>query len=70
MILYTSMPGELVFPTDAAEFGKQKMVTHNGIPLLVEMEGGQDCTVIRIMSSDPNHFMDEKYTPGTKITLA
>lgn len=70
MILYTSMPHELVFPTEAAEYSKQTMVTHNGIPLLVEMEGSRDCTVIRVMSSDPAHFMDEKYTPGTKITLA
>ncbi|MED3552131.1 YlzJ-like family protein [Cytobacillus praedii] len=70
MILYTSMPHELVFPTEAAEFSKQKVVTYNGIPLLVEMDGGQDCTVVRVMSSDPTHFMDDKYTPGTKITLA
>ena len=70
MILYTSMPHELVFPTEAAEYNKQMMVTQNGIPLLVEMEGGKECTEIRVMSSDPTHFMDEKYTPGTKITLA
>ncbi|MBU8877892.1 YlzJ-like family protein [Bacillus sp. FJAT-29790] len=70
MILYTMMPQELIYQTDANEFGKQKLVTYDGIPLLVDIEEGQNCTVIRVMSSDPAHFMNEKYTPGTKITLS
>ncbi|MFE8695124.1 YlzJ-like family protein [Cytobacillus sp. FJAT-53684] len=70
MILYTSMPHELVFPADENEYGKQQVVTYEGIPLLVEMAGGQDCTVVRIMSSDPSHFMNDKCAPGAKISLS
>jgi hypothetical protein len=69
MILYTSMPHELVFPTEASEYEKQRVVNYEGIPLLVEMGEGHDCTVLRVMSSDPTHFMNEKCIPGSKITL-
>jgi hypothetical protein len=70
MILYTTMPQELIFQTDPSEYEKQKIVQYEGIPLLVSMDEGQSCTVLRVMSSDPNHFMNEKCTPGSKITLS
>lgn len=69
MILYTMMPEQLIFPTDLNEFGKQKIVSYEGTPLLVNMEEGQMCTVVRVMSSNPSDFLNNKFTPGTKITL-
>lgn len=70
MILYTMMPQDLIYHTDPGEFEKQKLVTYEGIPLLVNMEDGQNCTIIRVMSSDPSHFMNDKCSPGAKITLS
>ncbi|KAB2337568.1 ribonuclease [Cytobacillus depressus] len=70
MILYTMMPQELIYETDASDFEKQKIVTYDGIPLLVSMDQGQSGTVIRILSSDPAHFMNEACFPGAKITLS
>ncbi|MEW9108650.1 YlzJ-like family protein [Cytobacillus gottheilii] len=69
MILYTMMPEELIFPLDSSTYNTQKVVTHNGIPLLVEKLEGPECRVLRVMSSDPNHYMNDAYMPGTKITL-
>lgn len=69
MILYTIMPQEMIFQTEAEEFGKQKMVSYDGIPMLVEMTAGHQCRILRIMSSDPSHYMNERYTPGSMITL-
>lgn len=70
MILYTMMPEELVFPMEAADYGKQQVVMQNGVPLLVEMEEGNSCRVLRVMSSDPNHYMQETIAPGTKLSLS
>ncbi|CAH2713229.1 hypothetical protein BACCIP111895_00364 [Neobacillus rhizosphaerae] len=69
MILYTMMPNELVFPYDGESVSKQQMVNFQGIPLLVEATDQQNFQVIRILSSDPQHFMDEKICPGAKISF-
>ncbi|WP_251549170.1 YlzJ-like family protein [Neobacillus muris] len=70
MILYTMMPHELVFPYEADEFEKQQVVTYNGIPLVVETSGTQFAQVVRILSSDPQHFLDEQICPGAKISFS
>ncbi|MFE8699136.1 YlzJ-like family protein [Cytobacillus sp. FJAT-54145] len=69
MILYTMMPQELIFQSEASEFGKQSTISYNGIPLLVEMVEDQSYRVVRILSSDPSHFLDQRCSPGEKISL-
>lgn len=69
MILYTMMPHELVYPTDESEFGKQKMITRDGVPLLVEQMEGSEYRIIRNMSTDPSHYLNSQYEPGSKILL-
>lgn len=63
------MPQELIFPTNEFDYGKQMMIHYDGIPLLVEQTEEQSYQVIRVMSSDPNHFLDSRCSPGTKISL-
>lgn len=70
MILYTAMPDEWVYQTDSSEYAKQKIVTFEGIPLLVESTGGSDYRVVQVMSTNPNDFMNEYIGPGVKITLS
>ncbi len=70
MILYTMMPHDLVFPPETSTFGNQQMVSYQGIPLLVENSDPQNVRVIRILSSDPQHFLDERVCPGAKISFA
>ncbi|MDF1510439.1 YlzJ-like family protein [Robertmurraya sp. DFI.2.37] len=69
MILYTMMPQELVFPSDNNEFGKQKHIMHEGIPLIVEETGEQRYRVVRNLSSEPNHFLDQRFSPGAMISI-
>lgn len=69
MILYTMMPHELIFPNDAESFTKQQMVTYQGIPLLVEFTDQETVHVLRILSSDPQHFLNDKLYPGAKISF-
>jgi hypothetical protein len=69
MILYTMMPHELVFPYEADEFSQQMTVTYQGVPLLVQQTDQQNFQVIRILSSDPQHYLDERISPGAKISF-
>ncbi|WP_428908606.1 YlzJ-like family protein [Niallia sp. Krafla_26] len=62
------MPQELIFQTDEMEYGKQTMIDYGGVPLLVEMDDNHDYRVIRIMSSDPCDYLDERYCPGTILS--
>ncbi|MBN8434649.1 YlzJ-like family protein [Priestia flexa] len=65
MILYTMMPQELIYPdTTQAELPKQKMMQYNGISMLVEENEYNQKQIVRILSTDPQHYLDKKYYPG------
>ncbi|MEC2076921.1 YlzJ-like family protein [Metabacillus fastidiosus] len=68
MILYTMMPEEMVFPTLESEFGKQSIVQVNDMELLVRQTDTSDYEILRILSSNPNHFLNGQYCPGQKIS--
>jgi len=70
MILYTTMPQEFIFPTEAETFTKQQTVTYQGVSLIVEQTDSQNVQVVRILSSDPQHYLDERICPGAKISCA
>lgn len=69
MILYTTMPQELIFPYVSESNSNQQMVSYQGIPLLVEATDGQNAQVIRILSTDPQHYLDNQICPGAKISF-
>ncbi|MFD3445523.1 YlzJ-like family protein [Microbacteriaceae bacterium 4G12] len=67
MILYTIVPEQLIYPVDDASFTKQRMVTYNGVEMMVEIGSHSECSVVRILSSDPQHFL--QYQPGQKVWI-
>ncbi|TYR82775.1 hypothetical protein FZC66_04045 [Priestia megaterium] len=66
MILYTMMPQELIYPDENTEkqFAKQKMIECEGIPVIVEENAQGQKQIIRILSTDPQHYLHDKYYPG------
>ncbi|MCA1053570.1 YlzJ-like family protein [Rossellomorea aquimaris] len=68
MILYTTVPQEQIYPTDASEFTGQMMMEHQGIPMLVQ-KADDRYRIVRIMSSDPAHYLDGTICPGEYITF-
>ncbi|MGO4887721.1 YlzJ-like family protein [Anaerobacillus sp. MEB173] len=70
MILYTSMPQELIYPQDNQEFNKQMTVDIEGGQLLLEEISPTEYRVVRLMSSDPMLFLNENYSPGKMIQLS
>lgn len=63
------MPQELVFQSDENEFNKQKEMIFDQIPVVVEKEGDDGYRVVRLISTDPNHYLDPRFVPGNKISF-
>ena len=69
MILYTVMPEEFIFPTANDDYQKQKMIEVDGISMLVNEVNPGEHYVVRVMSSNPQEFLNDQYTPGQRVTL-
>lgn len=67
MILYTTVPQDLIFQEDADCYQKQRVVQLNGVSLLVNGTGENDWTIVRVLSTNPNHYLLESFVPGQKI---
>ena len=67
MILYTIMPLESIFPIDQQEYTSQQFMEYNGVPMMVDCVGGAAFEIKRIVSTDPQHFM--QYSPGQRILV-
>lgn len=69
MTLYTIMPQELIFQIDVSEFERHKEVMYDGIPLIVELTKDPSYKVVRVLSSDPDHYLDSRFIPGSIIPI-
>ncbi|MGP7817446.1 YlzJ-like family protein [Niallia sp. 01092] len=69
MIMYTMTPQELLFPISQDSYKKQRIIDYNGISLLVEKNELNEYEVLRILSTDPNHYLHGPVQPGAKITI-
>jgi hypothetical protein len=70
MILYTMMPHEQVFPPSEDVAVNQVMMSYNGIPIMAELTDNHEYRVVRVMSTDPNHYMEPSCLPGSTISLS
>lgn len=69
MILYTMMPQELIFQTQQQDYLKQKLVNVHGVSVLVEENEQGEYQVLRVLSSNPSHFLIESLMPGKTINI-
>ncbi|MFZ3587862.1 YlzJ-like family protein [Bacillus sp. DJP31] len=69
MILYTMMPAELIYPPDETQFSNQLFVEVCGVSMLVERNEDQGYRIVRLLSSDPQHFLNDEYLPGSTISI-
>lgn len=70
MIHYTYLPQELIFPADAASYSKQAIISYNGVQIMVEQTTPSTCRIVRLLSSNPNDYLNEQYSPGTMMNLS
>lgn len=68
MILYTMMPQEMIFPEENTATN-QILIDINEGHLVLEQVSNQEFRVVRLISTDPNAYLNENYTPGKMISL-
>ncbi|MBD8068243.1 YlzJ-like family protein [Bacillus sp. PS06] len=69
MILYSIMPQEYIYPPDEREFQKQRVIEMNGVPILVNELNPGEHYIVQVMSSNPQDYLNEQFTPGSRITF-
>ena len=67
MILYTTMPQEIVF-AGQAEQTNLRQIDVNGVPVLVEMNG-EEAKVVQVLSTNPIDFLKQETAPGQTFKL-
>jgi len=68
MILWTVIPEEIVME-GMDKPRRIKMVSWQGRQLLVEPGTNGRSRIVRLLSSDPNDFLDPEYAPGREINI-
>ena len=69
MILYTPLPLQLVLAGDGEFKPSYEEVNIRGCKVLVERMSSTQATVVRVLSTDPAHFLDPSLSPGAVITF-
>lgn len=68
MVLYTIVPPEELFDEEDEPVASVKAMV-NGTPVLVTPIGEGKGRIERLLSTDPNHFLDPTYQPGNVVSL-
>lgn len=66
MLHWTLLPEELIFQNQLSELPSIHQTIVDGVPLLVQQENDA-MKVVRLLSSDPAHFLDPRFQPGNTI---
>ncbi|UFJ42188.1 YlzJ-like family protein [Brevibacillus humidisoli] len=71
MIIHSVVPLELIFE-NYEQNGKQKLreiALGEGVKMLVEENGEYEGTVVRLISPNPQDYLNPRFAPGQKITF-
>ncbi|WP_213974656.1 YlzJ-like family protein [Tepidanaerobacter acetatoxydans] len=69
MLLYTTMPLEIVLDGIYKEH-EYKEIDTNGVKLIVECIGINQGKIVRLLSSNPQDFLNPNFFPGKIITFS
>lgn len=66
MILYTYQSEQSIFPPQSADYTSCKTVQVQGGYVMLE-KSGESYYVSRLLSTDPNMYLDSRFTPGQRF---
>lgn len=69
MIYYSVIPAEMALQDSSQEEAETREITVDGVSMVVELEGSGEGRILRLLSTNPTHYMDPRYQPGSKIRL-
>lgn len=67
MILWTVMPLELVLGEESFT-NTYEEIDYEGIKVLVERTAATECRIVRLLSTDPSHFLRPELQPGCTLS--
>ncbi|WP_099158154.1 YlzJ-like family protein [Virgibacillus ndiopensis] len=65
MILYTPLSETDIFPYSEEAFKSRQCVTYQGKEMYVEQSEDGSYQLLQLLSTDPQDFLDDRFTPGT-----
>jgi len=68
LLLYTPVPIEIVLEGHDKQY-EFKEIEIDGVKLIVEPIGVNQCKIVQLISTDPNHFLNPNYSPGKIINF-
>ena len=68
-VLHTIVPLEVVFSNKYDGLPKQQLVKVDGVEMLVEPLGFGEAKVVRVLSSNPAHYLNTKFQPGSNLKI-
>ncbi|MCF8011960.1 MAG: hypothetical protein K9L17_12055 [Clostridiales bacterium] len=70
MILYTPIQLEQVLQgLDEMKSAKTKQVMISGVPALVQVEEDGSNKLVKLLSTDPEHYMRPELVPGVQVKI-
>jgi hypothetical protein len=68
MILYTPLSESDIFPTAENVYSNRQCITYEGRTCFVEKNSNGEYQIIQLLSTDPQDYLNQKYTPGTILS--
>lgn len=67
MILYTPLSESDIFPQSTEQFANRECITYEGKMVIAERNTDGSYQMVQLLSTNPQDFLNEKYSPGTTI---
>ncbi|EGL81924.1 hypothetical protein CathTA2_2580 [Caldalkalibacillus thermarum TA2.A1] len=67
MIIYTSMPLELVYEGYEQFQPRYEEIDYNGVKMVIEPSGPFKAKIVRLISADPQDYLNPNYSPGSML---
>ncbi|WP_226034891.1 YlzJ-like family protein [Aquibacillus saliphilus] len=67
MILYTPLSESDIYPTEQKDYDKCQTVNYQGRMVQVEKQDDGSFRILQLLSTDPNDYLDNSFTPGEII---
>lgn len=68
-MLHTIVPLEVVLDNSFSDLPQQQIIKIDGVQLMVEPIDLWEVKVIRVISSNPAHYLEPRFQPGSSIKL-
>jgi hypothetical protein len=70
MVHYAALPVELIFTEELNQSSNYVEITYKGVKMIVEPIGFGKAKILRLLSTDPEHYLNPEFQPGLNITVS